>query len=104
MDIDTDVLKLYDKRYEVCGEALRAIRERTGVSQSAFAEMCGWRPQYQHHLERTPNVTVGESAARVISGVLDEIKAEAAARAAEDVARREKLLDDVLDQLDQPSD
>ena len=44
----------------MCGEALRAIRERTGVSQSAFAEMCGWRPQYQHHLERTPNVTVGE--------------------------------------------
>lgn len=95
-----DVLKLYDRRYVVCGEALRTRRERAGVSQTVFAEMCGWRPQYQHHLERTDNVTVGESAARVIEGVLNEIEAEAAAKNAADAARREKLFDDALNQPD----
>jgi transcriptional regulator with XRE-family HTH domain len=100
MDEKTSVFKLHDRRYAVNGPALRERRERAGVTQTAFAEMCGWKPQYQCRLEHTTDTTINESAARVIDGVLSEIERDFERRNRE---ARERFERNALDDRDTDS-
>ena len=61
-----------NQRYIIKIGELVAARKKIGLSQTNFAKLCGWSPQYQWQLENCKKVSINENTKSVIERALNE--------------------------------
>ena len=66
------MFKCVDKRYIVQSNDVIIAREKCKLSQTKFAALCGWSPQYQWQLENNKVPSIKEKCKSIIERVLNE--------------------------------